>query len=131
MSLSGSNLARGLLAATLATTALLKAWHFLWAGDWQMILPLLRQPIVMSALVLIELALAAALLTRQDRGAAWCVAMLTATGAMITTLSPIISAEVAACGCLGSVPLTIAEHTMLAGSTFALAAVVILTERHA
>ena len=127
---SGTRVARVLLAVTLFATASLKLWHFVLVGDWEVVLPVLQNRAVMSSLVVVEYLIGVAMLTPGARLAAWCVAVIATTGAAVVAWHAQFDETARSCGCLGRLPLTPAEHSLLSAATLALAAIVILGSQH-
>jgi len=122
----GHRLAQALLAATLLVSAGFKAWHFLLERDFAVVLPMLRNRLLMSGLVLFEVVLACGLFTQLRRLAAWGIASIAVGGAVIVAWAARFNPVVVSCGCLGRVPLTPLEHSVLSSATFALAVVLIV-----
>src|SRR5512134_365322 len=71
MFLLGGRLAAPALALTFTGSAFLKAKHLLLERDWVLVLPALRRPSVLIALILSEMVLAVCLMTRMRRVAGW------------------------------------------------------------
>ena len=127
----GARLPALLLALAFAVSAYLKTRHLLIERDWVLVLPALREPPILIALILSEAMLAAGLLTRIRHTAAWGAAAFAVGASVFLVYSRFVYGPGVQCGCLGSIPLTVWEHMILASAVFALAVLVICTKKTA